>query len=60
MATTKITAMMQMTPETSRQLIVSLDLSDYAGQNIKLDVVNQPSGWAYEAAYWAKINSVTQ
>ena len=27
-------------------LPVSLDLSDCAGQNIKLDVVNQPSGWA--------------
>ena len=41
-------------------LPVRLDLSDYAGQNIKLDLVNQPSGWAYEAAYWAEINMVSQ
>lgn len=41
-------------------LPVSLDLSDYAGQNIKLDLVNQPNGWAYEAAYWANIDVVTQ
>ena len=41
-------------------LPVRLDLSDYAGQNIKLDLVNQPSDWAYEAAYWAEINIVSQ
>jgi len=39
---------------------VSLDLSKYAGQNIKLDLLNQPSGWAFEAAYWAKIDIVSQ
>jgi hypothetical protein len=41
-------------------LPVRLDLSGYAGQNIKLDLVNQPSDWAYEAAYWAEINMVSQ
>jgi len=41
-------------------LPVRLDLSKYAGQNIKLDLVNQPSGWAYEAAYWAEIDIVSQ
>jgi len=39
---------------------VSLDLSRYAGQNIKLDLVNQPSGWAFEAAYWAQIDIVSE
>jgi hypothetical protein len=39
---------------------VSLDLSKYAGQNIKLDLINQPSGWAFEAAYWAKIDIVSR
>ena len=51
--------MMEMQTETSKWP-VSLDLSNYAGQNIKLDLVNQPSGWACEAAYWAKIEIVTQ
>ena len=41
-------------------LPVRLDLSKYAGQNIKLDLVNQASGWAFEAAYWAKIDIVSQ
>jgi hypothetical protein len=26
-----------------------------AGKKVKLEVVNQPSGWAFEAAYWARI-----
>jgi len=33
----------------------SVDLSDYAGKAIKLELVNQPNGWAWEAAYWQKI-----
>jgi hypothetical protein len=37
-------------------MTVQVDLSKYAGQNITLNLVNQPSGWAYEAAYWAKID----
>jgi len=41
-------------------LPVHLDLSKYAGQNIKLDLVNQPSGWAFEAAYCAEIDIVSQ
>lgn len=32
-----------------------IDLSAYAGRNIKLELINQPSGWAYEAAYWGEI-----
>jgi len=26
-----------------------------AGKKVKLEVINQPSGWAFEAAYWARI-----
>ena len=34
---------------------IDVDLSAYAGKTITLDLVNQPNGWAYEAAYWARI-----
>ncbi len=32
-----------------------VDLSEFAGKSVKLELVNQPSGWAFEAAYWARI-----
>ena len=43
--------------ETARDgwLELDVDLSDYAGKEILLELVNQPNGWAFEAAYWAKI-----
>lgn len=31
------------------------DLKDYAGKKIKLELLNQPTDWAWEAAYWSKI-----
>jgi len=34
---------------------VKVDLSDFAGKTIALELVNQPSGWSWEAAYWAEI-----
>lgn len=34
---------------------VMVDLSPYAGKQVKLELVNQPSGWSFEAGYWAKI-----
>lgn len=34
---------------------VSVDLSEYAGKTIALELVNQPSGWSYETGLWAKI-----
>jgi hypothetical protein len=34
----------------------AVDLSGYAGKSIALQLVNQPSGWAYEAGYWAEIS----
>jgi hypothetical protein len=36
-------------------LEVRVDLSDDAGKKVKLELVNQPSGWAWEAGYWAQI-----
>jgi len=36
-------------------LTQDLDLSSFAGKSVKLELVNQPSGWSYEAAYWAEI-----
>jgi hypothetical protein len=39
-------------------LEVEVDLSDYAGKEIFLELVNQPTGWSFEAAYWAKIEIV--
>jgi hypothetical protein len=37
-------------------LIQDVDLSKWAGQTVKLELINQPSGWAYEAAYWAELS----
>ena len=36
-------------------LDVRVDLSAYAGRKVQLELVNQPSDWAYEAGYWAEI-----
>ncbi len=34
---------------------VRVDLSDFAGKTVKLELLNQPTGWRHEAAYWARI-----
>ena len=39
---------------------VEVDLSEYAGKEVKLELVNQPSGWAFEAGYWAEIKLISQ
>ena len=41
-------------------LDVRVDLSAYAGKQIKLELVNQPSGWSFEAGYWAEIKVDSQ
>jgi hypothetical protein len=42
-------------------LVQEVDLSSFAGKkSLKLELVNQPSGWVYEAAYWAEISLVSQ
>jgi hypothetical protein len=35
---------------------ISVDLSQYAGRTVELQVLNLPTGWHYEAAYWAEIS----
>ena len=34
---------------------IDVDLSEYAGRIITLQLINAANGWSYEAAYWAKI-----
>lgn len=33
----------------------SIGLGGFAGQKVKVELLNQASGWAFEAGYWAKI-----
>ena len=33
----------------------NIDLSSFAGKQVKVELVNQPTGWSNEAAYWAEI-----
>lgn len=35
---------------------VVVDLSPYAGRTVKIELVNEPTGWRFEAAYWAEIS----
>ncbi len=41
-------------------LDVAVDLTEHAGKNILLELSNQPTGWAYEAGYWARIAVVSE
>lgn len=43
--------------ETARDgwLDVTVDLSRYAGQEVRLELLNEPSDWSWEAGYWARI-----
>jgi len=37
-------------------LVEDIELSKFAGRNnLKVEVINQPSGWSYEGAYWAEL-----
>jgi hypothetical protein len=45
---------------TDHWLTEEVDLSEYAGRTVKLELVNQPTGWAYEAAYWAEIRVLSE
>jgi hypothetical protein len=37
-------------------LVQEVDLSRFAGKKaVRVELINQPSGWAFEAAYWAEI-----
>jgi len=43
-----------------RWLDISVDLTAYAGKSVNLQLVNQPNGWAWEAAYWDQIKLVSK
>ena len=34
---------------------ITVDLSRYAGRAVAVELINEPTGWRYEAAYWAQI-----
>ncbi|MBI5384584.1 MAG: ADP-ribosylglycohydrolase family protein [Verrucomicrobia bacterium] len=40
---------------TGHWLAQEIDLSKFAGKSVKVELVNQPSAWLCEAAYWAEI-----
>jgi len=44
-------------PETASEGWIELeaDLSKLAGKSVLLELINQPDGWSFEAAYWAGI-----
>jgi len=39
---------------------IDVDLSPYAGQTVLIELYNQPTGWAWEAGYWARIAIETE
>jgi hypothetical protein len=39
---------------------VTVDLSEYAGRTIKLELVNHANDWNHESAYWAKIEILSR
>ena len=41
-------------------VLIEVVLSEYAGKEINLELVNQPSGWAFEGGYWAEIELVSR
>jgi hypothetical protein len=36
-------------------MTVDVDLAPYAGKTVKAEILNQPTGWFCEAAYWGEI-----
>jgi len=39
---------------------VNVNLSRFAGRTVKLELVNEPTGWHYEGAYWAEISILSE
>ncbi len=44
-------------PDTCRDgwVDVNVDLTPYAGREVELQLINQPTGWSWEAGRWARI-----
>jgi ADP-ribosylglycohydrolase len=38
-----------------KMLDVSVDLTSFVGKEVKLELINQPTDWRFEAALWSKI-----
>ncbi len=38
---------------------IEVDLTPYAGKSVKVELINQPNGWSWEAAYWATVEVKT-
>ncbi|MCC6490806.1 MAG: ADP-ribosylglycohydrolase family protein [Candidatus Hydrogenedentes bacterium] len=39
-------------------LTVDIDLAPFAGKTVKAEILNQPTGWFCEAAYWGEISLI--
>ncbi|MFC1604129.1 ADP-ribosylglycohydrolase family protein [Planctomycetota bacterium] len=39
---------------------IEVDLSEFAGEEVKLKLINQPTDWKFEAGYWAGIMLISQ
>jgi putative membrane-bound dehydrogenase-like protein len=39
---------------------LDVDLSEYAGQSVELELRNQPNGWAWEYGYWGRAEVVLE
>ncbi len=49
------------TATTDPWLAQEVDLSGFGGRKaVRIELINQPSGWAFEAAYWAEIAVVSE
>ncbi len=48
------------TTATNGWLDVNVDLSEYAGKTVLVELYNQPTGWSFEAGYWARIAIETE
>jgi hypothetical protein len=38
----------------------TVDLSAWAGKEVRLELVNQPTEWSWEAAFWSKIEIASE
>ncbi|HSV72431.1 MAG TPA: ADP-ribosylglycohydrolase family protein [Chthonomonadales bacterium] len=45
-------------PATARDgwMEATVDLTPFAGRRVRLELINAPTGWAFEAGYWARIS----
>jgi len=47
-------------PNAPRWKTIDVDLTPYAGKTVKLELLNQPNGWAWEGGYWSQIEVKTE